>query len=167
MNAARSSPRWPAMVSTLSAVLDGVPAETMDLFDALFTDEPPIHRGHDLAWRFNVSKQKIDNRFARAGLPTPRKFIIEALLVRAAYLLEDPHVSIASAADDLGFPSQQALHRLIALRTGCTGKEYRLKWTGKARFDWYVAHYITAHKPALCATNLVGRRRYVPVEPKR
>ena len=163
MNAIRKLPAWEHIVSRLASSLNGVPAQTMDLFDALFSSDPPIHSARDLAERYGLSFSTLHSRFFRASLATPKVLVVEALLVRVCFLLDDPYVSGTEVSDELQFSSPQSMSRTIGLRTGMTVTQLRRVWPGEERLDLFVSRYVTAQHDKLVTANLVGRRRYLPV----
>ena len=161
MNAIRKLPAWEHIVSRLASSLNGVPAETMDLFDALFSSDPPIHSARELAERHGLSFSTLHSRFFRASLATPKVLVVEALLVRVAFLLDDPYVSATEVSDELQFSSMQSMSRTIGIRSKMTVTQFRRVWTGHDRFELFVSRYVTAQHDKLVTANLVGRRRFV------
>jgi AraC-like DNA-binding protein len=141
----------------LSRSLDGCSPETVDLFARLLTDRTPIHSVRGLAAVYGLDPVTLSSRFQRAKLPSPKRYVVNALLVRAAFLLDDPHRSLRAAALELGFSSAQAFGRTVTIFTGTPASVWRQdSGSGAHEFTRYIDELITPWLPALRAATLVG-----------
>jgi AraC-like DNA-binding protein len=148
MNPTRSSHAWASIVSRLSDALDGCPPDVLDLFDLLFTAEPSIPTARVLAAHLEINEHTLTSRWQRAGLPSPKRVVLFARLVRAAYLLEARHVSAAAVSDALHFASPQSFGRTLALAGFGGAKAFRRAYSGDAMLARFVDEIITPHREA-------------------
>lgn len=106
------------------------------------------------------------SRFLRAGLPTPKRYLALAGLVRAARLLENPGFSIADAAMHLNHSSAQSFGRHIRLYTGMTAGDFRHRHTAASMLDRFREELITPYRAHLERRDLlrlpVRRGRWAP-----
>jgi AraC-like DNA-binding protein len=146
--------RWPFLVSTLSDALDGSDPAVFDFFDNLFTVPAPVRSAGELAERFGLAETTLASRFERAGLPSPRQYVLEAHLVSAAYLLGYTSISVAAASRALLCASPQAFSRRITRSTGMTATEFR-RVGGRERLNYFVTTMIRPHRGRLRASLFV------------
>lgn len=149
----------------LSTALDGCPAETVDLFAVLFTAEPPLRTARAVAARVKTRSSTLVSRFRRAGVPSVKVYLVDALLVRAAFLLDDPAVSVATVARRLGCSSAQAFGRMVHTYRGVTAGAWRRDGgSGQHELSRYVAERIRPFLVQIRTAPLAGRR---PVSARR
>jgi transcriptional regulator GlxA family with amidase domain len=148
----------------LSRSLDGCAPETVDLFARLLTDLTPIHSVRALAIRYGLDPVTLSSRFQRAKLPSPKRYVVNALLVRAAFLLDDPHRSLRAAALELGFSSAQAFGRTVTIYTGTPASVWRQdSGSGAHEFTRYIDELIAPYLATLRVSRLVGPLQRVRV----
>jgi AraC-like DNA-binding protein len=158
----RTAPWWPALDDVLTSALVGVPNETREFFRILFGAYPPARSVRHVAELLTVSAPMLKSRLVRAGLPSAAVLVDQASLVRLAFVLDDPTLSVAEAASLLHYSASQNLHRHLVGLTGLTPTEWRQQWTGRQRAAAFVAMYIAPHIEAWRTTNLLGPRLFVP-----
>ena len=156
MSAMRTSAAWPMISSTLSDALDGAPAETFDFFDLLFSADRPVHSATRVAAQFGVHVKTLNGRFARAGVPTPKRYIQSALLVRLAMHLDDPACSIAEAARALHYSSPQHVSRHLLTTMQLSGAMFRAMYTGETMFAHFMATLVLPYQERLRTETLIA-----------
>jgi AraC-like DNA-binding protein len=70
------------------------------------------------------------SRFFRAGVPTPKRYLAMARLVRAARLFENVGFSIANVANHLDYSSPQSFGRHVRTLLHITAGEFRERYDG-------------------------------------
>ncbi|MBC7842968.1 MAG: hypothetical protein H7099_11675 [Gemmatimonadaceae bacterium] len=161
MNPTRNSATWATIVTQLSNALDGAPPDTLDLVDYFFTSDPPAHRMRVVAHHFGTGYGALLSRFHRGGLPSPRACLADAMLVRAAFLLEDPRLSLSEVARRLRYSSPQAFHRTLHIQGHPSAQEFRRRYTGAVLLEHYLDRYLHPYRDAWRSTALVGPRLFV------
>jgi AraC-like DNA-binding protein len=156
MSAMRASTFWPMISSTLSDALDGAPAETFDFFDLLFSADRPVHSATQVAVQFGVHDRTLASRFRRAGVPSPKRYIQTALLVRLAMRLEDPGCSIAEAARALHYSSPQHVSRHLMNTMQLSGAMFRAMYTGETAFAYFMAQLVLPYQEQLRTATLIA-----------
>lgn len=91
---------------------------------------PDVASAKQLAARLGVHPCTLTRRFMRAGLPSPKRYVAFAQLVRAARLGETPALSISAVAHRLGASSPQSFHRTVRTLTGLPARTFRERFTG-------------------------------------
>lgn len=102
-------------------------------FQELFAAE--LGTTGDLARRLGVEPPTFMSRFARAGLPSPKRYLSVVQLVRAAHLAEMPVRTIAVVSDRLGISSPQSFGRMVRRMLGMTATEFRSRFSGQQMLD--------------------------------
>ena len=72
-----------------------------------------IHTVRQLSRHLCILPSTLMSRFFRANLPTPKRYLALARLIRAAKLFENPGLSVASVANYLDYSSPQSFGRHI------------------------------------------------------
>jgi AraC-like DNA-binding protein len=85
----------------------------------------------------DVSPQSVYARFARAGLPGPRRYLTVGLLARAAYIAESTTCSIIAISRAANASSPQALHALVRRHTGLKMSQ----WLRDRGLRWLLSDY--------------------------
>lgn len=111
-----------------------------------------------LARALGVGPTTLTTRFARAGLPAPKRFLAYARLVRAAHLLEAEGRSLAAVATLLEYSSAQSFGRHVRTLLGVTGVELRRCYDGDAMLRRFRADLLAPHTGVL--------RRFTPFGPR-
>lgn len=89
-------------------------------------------RLNELANDCAVAPSTLACRFWRAGLPSPKAFILSAMLTRAARMFERPHVRVFDVAYDLGYSGPSSFARTVRLATGLAPYDFRARYDGSA-----------------------------------
>jgi AraC-like DNA-binding protein len=94
-------------------------------FEALFEVPPEPVTVDVLARRLGVRPTTLMSRFTRAGLPSPKRYVALARLVRVARLLENGGATLSAAADQLEYSSAQSFGRHVRMMLGVSAAEFR------------------------------------------
>src|SRR5258708_30942592 len=76
-------------LAQLGIDLAGVDPACWRFFEALFTPPPPLATVRALSREFGVLPSTLMSRFYRTGLPSPKRYLAGARLIRAARLFEN------------------------------------------------------------------------------
>lgn len=119
-------------ISTIREDLEDASQPTMRFFDTLFTVPRTMTTVLELAGHLAVVPTTFVSRFVRQGVPTPKRYLAAARLVRAAHLLENPGYSITQVALLMEYSSPQSFSRHVSgvLRLGAA--EFRRVYTGES-----------------------------------
>jgi AraC-like DNA-binding protein len=131
---------WPAEVRRLAldrleSDLAGAPASCFGFFETLFSAETMVSTVCDLAALYNQSSARLAGRFSRLGLPTPRHYLNNARLTRAARLLENPGLSIANVSNRLEYSSPQAFGRHLQRIVHMSASTFRRAYDGERMME--------------------------------
>jgi AraC-like DNA-binding protein len=89
------------------------------------------------------------SRFFRAGLPTPKKYLAMARLVRAARLFENAGFSVANVANHLDYSSPQSFGRHVRTLLHITAGEFRAEYDCVSMFARFRADLILPYVDVL------------------
>lgn len=117
-------------LARIATDLPDAPADCQLFFEQLFR---PRTAGtiRVLARGLGVLPSTLMSRFFRARLPAPKRYLAMARLVRAARLLENPGLSIASVANHLDYSSPQSFGRHVRTMIQLTAVEFRERYDGE------------------------------------
>lgn len=117
----------------LSRIAEDVPDAAPDcqqFFELVFQPRS-IGTVRSLARALGVLPSTLMSRFFRARLPAPKRYLATARLVRAARPLENPGLSIASAANHLDYSSPQSFGRHVRTMLQISAVEFRERYDGE------------------------------------
>jgi AraC-like DNA-binding protein len=92
-----------------------------------------------------VTASTLMSRFFRAGVPTPKRYLAMARLVRAARLFENSGFSIANVANHLDYSSPQSFGRHVRTLLHTTAGEFREQYDCATMFARFRAELILPH----------------------
>lgn len=136
-------------LAQLSLDLAGAPGDCWSFFDAVFAVAPAHATVRSLARSLGVLPSTLMSRFFRAGLPTPKRYLACARLVRAARLFENGGYSIARVATELEYSSPQSFGRHVRALLGLTAGEFRRRYDGEGMLHRFREELVLAHIHAL------------------
>ena len=110
-----------------------------------------------IARALGILPSTLMSRFFRAHLPAPKRYLATARLVRAARLLENPGLSVASVANHLDYSSPQSFGRHVRTMLGLTAVELRERYDGEGMLDRFRADLVLPYAATL--------RRFSPLTP--
>ncbi len=117
-------------LSRIAEDLPNAPADCQQFFELVFR---PRSAGtvRSLAKALGILPSTLMSRFFRARLPAPKRYLATARLVRAARLLENPGLSIASVANHLDYSSPQSFGRHVRTMLQISAVEFRGRYDGE------------------------------------
>lgn len=135
----------------LAEWLDGgaVPTAVGAFLTALLSLPPEVATVRALADGLGVPPTTLTSRFLRAGLPSPKRYLAFARLVRAARLLEAPGRSLAATALALDYSSAQSFNRHVQGLLGLSAVEFRKSYDARAMLARLCEEMILPHLSAL------------------
>lgn len=99
-------------------------------------------------------------RFFRAGLPSPKRYLLNARLIHLAHLAESPGLSVATIANLLDASTPQSLGRSVRIATGLTATAFRERYTGRSMLDRFRSELIFPYLEVLrCFDPIMGATR--------
>jgi len=138
-----------SVLGQLSIDLAGVSADCWRFFETIFTCSPRIGNVRLLARHLDVTPSTLMSRFFRAGVPTPKRYLAMARLVRAARLFENSGFSIANVANHLDYSSPQSFGRHVRTLLHITAGEFRERYDCASMFACFRADLVLPHAGAL------------------
>lgn len=119
-------------ITTLRRDLEDASAPSLRFFTALFTVPRSMTTVQALARHLGVVPTTFLSRFLRHGVPTPKRYLAAARLVRAAHLLENPGLSITQVAFLMEYSSPQSFSRHVNTMLQVGAAEFRRVHTGES-----------------------------------
>jgi AraC-like DNA-binding protein len=116
------------ILGQLAIDLAGVPSDCWQFFETIFTCSPRLGNVRLLARHLDVTASTLMSRFFRAGVPTPKRYLAMARLVRSARLFENSGFSIANVANHLDYSSPQSFGRHVRTLLHITAGEFRQRY---------------------------------------
>jgi AraC-like DNA-binding protein len=112
-------------IAALRVDLTGVEDDCWRFFEMLFSPNHGVSTVRQLAQRLNVVPSTLMSRFFRARLPAPKRYLAFARLIRAAYLFENPGLSVADVSNHLDYSSPQSFGRHVRTFLHLSAGEFR------------------------------------------
>jgi len=135
----------------LSLDLIGVPDGCWRFFASLFDGAAGASSVRALASRLLVLPATMMSRFFRAELPSPKRYLAMARLVRAARAFENPGLSVASVSDRMDYSSPQSFGRHVRMLIGLTALEFRERYNGEGMLYRFRDELVRPHLHTLRA----------------
>lgn len=136
-------------LAAIRAELGTVTPECWLFFEALFVSSDRVATVRELATRLGVLPSTLMSRFFRARLPSPKRYLAYARLLRAARLFGDPGHSIADVANALEYSSPQSFGRHVQTTLGMRAGEFRRRCDTGAMLERLLAELVRPHREAL------------------
>src|SRR5437870_1759361 len=131
--------------------LADVPEDTRLFFEALARLAPVLCTVRGLARHLRARPSTMMSRFYRAGLPSPKSYLAAMRLLHAAYLFQNPGLSVADVAYRLDFSSPQSFGRHLKAMLVLTDGEFRRRFLFGVALVRFVDLLITPYRDALRA----------------
>ena len=145
------SPVAARILQRLIPLLSQTPADTRLFFDALCRLAPVVVTVRGLARHLRQRPSSLMSRFYRAGLPSPKSYLAAMRLLHAAYLFENPGLSVADVAYRLDYSSPQSFGRHLRAVLGVTAGEFRRRFPFEVSLRRYLDLLVTPYREALRA----------------
>lgn len=137
------------VLGQLAVDLAGAPNDCWRFFETIFTCSPRIGNVRLLANHLEVRPSTMMSRFFRAGVPTPKRYLAMARLVRAARLFENAGFSIANVANHLDYSSPQSFGRHVRTLLHITAGEFRQRYDAASMFMRFRTELVIPYETAL------------------
>ena len=131
--------------------LADVSEDTRLFFEALARLAPVLCTVRGLARHLRARPSTMMSRFYRAGLPSPKSYLAAMRLLHAAYLFQNPGLSVADIAYRLDFSSPQSFSRHLKTLLGVTATEFRHRFPFDVALARFCDLLITPYREALRA----------------
>ncbi|HWE40993.1 MAG TPA: helix-turn-helix domain-containing protein [Gemmatimonadaceae bacterium] len=125
-------------------------ADCQQFFELVFRPRS-IGTVRTLARALGVVPSTLMSRFFRARLPAPKRYLATARLVRAARLLENPGLSVASVANHLDYSSPQSFGRHVRTMMQLSAVEFRERYDGEGMLRRFREELVIPHATVLRA----------------
>jgi AraC-like DNA-binding protein len=102
-----------------------------------------------LCQQLSVVPSTLMSRFLRLQLPTPKRYLSYLRLMRAARLLENRGLSIASVATTLDYSSPQSFGRHVQTVLQISASEFRRRYDGEGMLERLRTELILPHRVRL------------------
>jgi AraC-like DNA-binding protein len=133
------------------ADLSEAPVDTRLLFQAMIRLAPETPTVRHLLERIPMRPTTFVSRFLRAGLPSPKQYLVAIRLLYVALLLERPGYSIADVVFRLDYSSPQSFGRHVRACLGMTASEFRRRLTFELALERFRVTMITPYRQHLNA----------------
>jgi AraC-like DNA-binding protein len=100
-------------IAQISFDIGTAPPGAHRFFEVLFEGAPRTSSVRQLASDLHVLPSTLMSRFFRAHMPPPKRYLAYARLVCAAYMFENPGVSVSGVANQLDYSSPQSFCRHV------------------------------------------------------
>jgi AraC-like DNA-binding protein len=147
-------PATPVAARVLAGVLPALgeaPEGARLFFETVARLAPVITTVRGLARHLRVTPSTLMSRFYRARLPSPKNYLGAMRLVHAAYLFQNPGLSVADIAYRLDYSSPQSFGRHLKAVLGLTAGEFRRRFPFDVALARYVDLLITPYRETLRA----------------
>ena len=136
-------------LAQLMTDLRGVPDDCWRFFEALFTVPASVNTVWLLSRSLGVLSSTLMSRFYRVSLPSPKKYLAMARLIRAAEMFENPGLSIANVANHLDYSSPQSFGRHVKGTLLISATDFRSRYDGEGLLQRFREDYVIPHLPKL------------------
>ena len=126
-------------------------AETRLFFEAIARLAPALSTVRGLARHLRVLPSTLMSRFHRAGIPSPKSYLAGMRLLHAAFLFQNPGLSVSDVAYRMDYSSPQSFGRHLRAVLGVTATEFRQRFSFDVALARYIDLLITPYREALRA----------------
>src|SRR6266511_2165362 len=146
-----ASPVAARVLARLVPALGDVSVETRLFFETVARLAPALNTVRGLARHLRVRPSTLMSRFHRAGVPSPKSYLAGMRLLHAAYLFQNPGLSVSDVAYRMDYSSPQSFGRHLKAMLGVTAGEFRRRFPFDVALARYVDLLITPYREALRA----------------
>lgn len=144
-------------LSRLALDLSGSPPGTVRFFEILFATAAKTPTIRQLCRTVGILPGTLMSRFFRAHLPPPKRFLAHARLTCAAYLFENPGVSITNVANQLEYSSPQSFSRHVRALLQLSAMEFRARYDGEGMLEYFREQLILPYRAHWRTFDPLGR----------
>lgn len=146
-----ASPVAGRVLTHLVPALGDASEEARFFFEALARLAPALSTVRALARHLRVRPSTLMSRFQRAGLPSPKSYLAGMRLLHAAYLFQNPGLSVSDVAYRMDYSSPQSFGRHLRALLGVTAGEFRGRFPFGVALARYIDLLITPYREILRA----------------
>jgi AraC-like DNA-binding protein len=146
-----ASPVAARVLARLVPALGDVSEETRLFFETVARLAPALSTVRSLTRHLRVRPSTLMSRFHRAGLPSPKSYLAAMRLLHAAYLFQNPGLSVSDVAYRMDYSSPQSFGRHLKAVLGVTAGEFRRRFPFDVALTRYVDLLVTPYREALRA----------------
>ncbi len=146
-----ASPVAARVLARLVPALGAVSVETRLFFETVARLAPALSTVRGLCRHLRVRPSTLMSRFHRAGLPSPKSYLAAMRLLHAAYLFQNPGLSVSDVAYRMDYSSPQSFGRHLKAVLGVTAGEFRRRFPFDVALARYVDLLVTPYREALRA----------------
>ena len=125
--------------------------ETRLFFEAVARLAPALSTVRSLARHLRVQPSTLMSRFHRAGIPSPKSYLAGMRLLHAAFLFQNPGLSVSDVAYRMDYSSPQSFGRHLRAVLGVTAGEFRRRFPFDVALARYIDLLVTPYREALRA----------------
>lgn len=136
-------------LARLAIDLSGVSDDCWLFFETLVRDARGVGSVRAVCRQLGVVPSTLMSRFLRLDLPSPKQYLAYLRLMRAARLLENDRLSIASVALTLHYSSPQSFGRHVKTLLGLSASEFRRRYDGDGMLERLRTELVLPYKDRL------------------
>ena len=146
-----ASPVAARILDRLIPALRDASEEARLFFEAIARLAPALSTVRGLARHLRVRPSTLMSRFCRAGIPSPKSYLAGMRLLHAAFLFQNPGLSVSDVAYRMDYSSPQSFGRHLRAVLGVTAGEFRRRFPFDVALARYIDLLITPHRETLRA----------------
>jgi len=146
-----ASPVAARVLARITPALDPTTEEVRLFFEAVARLAPALSTVRALARHLRVRPSTLMSRFHRAGIPSPKSYLAGMRLLHAAFLFQNPGLSVSDVAYRMDYSSPQSFGRHLRAVLGVTAGEFRRRFPFDVALARYIDLLITPYREALRA----------------
>jgi len=136
-------------LSRLAVDLANVSDDCWLFFETILRAPRSLGTVRALCTTLGVVPSTLMSRFLRLGLPAPKKYLSYVRLMRAARLLENSGLSIASVAYTLEYSSPQSFGRHVRTMLDLSASAFRRRYDGEGMLERFRTELVLPHRATL------------------
>jgi len=129
----------------------GASSESRLFFEAVARLAPALTTVRGLARHLRVWPSTLMSRFHRAAIPSPKSYLAVRRRLHAAFLFQNPGLSVSDVAYRMDYSSPQSFGRHLRAVLGVTAGEFRRRFPFDVALARYIDLLITPYREALRA----------------
>jgi AraC-like DNA-binding protein len=146
-----ASPVAARVLARLGPALADASEEARLFFEAIARLAPALSTVRGLARHLRVRPSTLMSRFCRSGLPSPKSYLAGMRLLHAAFLFQNPGLSVADVAYRMDYSSPQSFGRHLRAVLGVTAGEFRRRFPFDVALARYIDLLVTPYRETLRA----------------
>jgi AraC-like DNA-binding protein len=147
-----------SILGTLMPALGDTTSGSKHFFDMLVRSAPKIRTSNVFACLLRTRASTLISRFHRAGLPSPKRYLVEMRLLYAGALFQAGAVSIAEVAYRLDYSSPQSFGRTVQMLKGMPASAFR-RYSFSEVLDQYAKVLIVPYRTTFLSFDPLANRK--------